>query len=425
VTGTQTGGTFDDLTATDTSKTYFYKVVANNASGSSCANNEIAAPYVGDTCSGIIIHRNEPNHPEALGGSAMQPPIPQLLIDYIAVAEPPSMPGKFLFKMKVVNLSTVPPNSRWRMVWDSPASVDEQFYVGMTSDSSNPPVVSFEYGRLQTASVVVLGIPTEVFVAAADPASNYNADGTISIVVPKSGVGNPVPGDLLGAVNGRTFDTGDNHPNTLERSNLLVDHTFIKGNTDNSYPAATYTVSGNIACSAANLVPVGAVSRKTHGSGASAHAFDIDLPLSQTVGIESRTGPNLGEHDVVLTFPTPVSLTSATATCDGQPATASSNGSLVTIHCTGMPNAKTIAVNLNNVSDGTNTGSVSISMGLLLGDVNASRRVDGADLTSVRQQSLKAVTDSNFRNDVNISGRIDGRDGTVVAPEAQATRTLP
>jgi len=120
VTGSQIGGAFDDLTATDTSKTYYYKVLAINGTtpplGSSCANNEIAAPYVGENCTGIIIHRNDPAHPESLGGSAMQPPIPQLLIDYIAVGEPPSKPGQFMFKMKVGNLNTVPPNCRWRMV---------------------------------------------------------------------------------------------------------------------------------------------------------------------------------------------------------------------------------------------------------------------------------------------------------------------
>ena len=53
----------------------------------------------------------------------------------------------------------------------------------------------------------------------------------------------------MGAVNGRTFDSGDSPPQTLERSNLLVDHTFVKGQADNSYPASTYTIAGNVQCS--------------------------------------------------------------------------------------------------------------------------------------------------------------------------------
>src|SRR4029077_10928617 len=96
------------------------------------------------------------------------------------------------------------------------------------------------------------------------------------------------PGDLLGAVNGRTFDTGDSPPQTLERSNLLIDQTFVKGNTDNSYPSATHAVVGNTICSSGNIAPVDAVSRKTHGS---AGTFDIDLPFTGQSGIEDRTGP--------------------------------------------------------------------------------------------------------------------------------------
>src|SRR5688572_10533786 len=53
VPGTQTGGTFEDLTASDTTQTYYYKVIAVNAVGTSCPNNEIVAPYLGDGCTGI------------------------------------------------------------------------------------------------------------------------------------------------------------------------------------------------------------------------------------------------------------------------------------------------------------------------------------------------------------------------------------
>src|SRR5882724_5642693 len=42
----RTQTTYNDLTATDITKTYYYKVLAVNSVGMSCANNEIAAPYV-------------------------------------------------------------------------------------------------------------------------------------------------------------------------------------------------------------------------------------------------------------------------------------------------------------------------------------------------------------------------------------------
>lgn len=241
VPGSQLG--YDDLGATDTSKTYFYKVVAVNSAGSSCGNNEVAAPYAGNPCSGILIHQNDPSHPEATGGSVTTLPPPSLLIDSIAVGEPYGATN-LMFKMKVGALSSIPPSSRWRMVWDSASSPGEQYYVGMTSDSSS--AVSFEYGTVTTQVVgVVLGVPTETFVGAALATSNYKADGTITIYLPKSAVGNPQRGDLLGAVNGRTFTADTPQTNTLERSTLLIDHTFVKGNTDSSYPAATYRVMGN------------------------------------------------------------------------------------------------------------------------------------------------------------------------------------
>ena len=59
------------------------------------------------------------------------------------------------------------------------------------------------------------------------------------------------PGDLLGAVNGRTFTADTPETSTLERSTQLIDHTFVKAQTDNAYPTATYTIAGNNVCAPA------------------------------------------------------------------------------------------------------------------------------------------------------------------------------
>ena len=80
------------------------------------------------------------------------------------------------------------------------------------------------------------------------PGSSFNADGTITLVIPKSAIGSPVPGDLLGAINGRTFTADTSETQNLERSTLLVDHTFAKGQRDNGHPAATYAIVGNVSC---------------------------------------------------------------------------------------------------------------------------------------------------------------------------------
>jgi hypothetical protein len=245
VSGNQT--TYNDTTATDPTKTYYYKVLAVNGAGTSCGNNEVAALYVGDTCTGLIVQKTPPGHPEQpLQGLAPA----SLAIDYVAVAEPPGT-NNLMLKMKVTSLANVPPNSRWRVVWNSYAAQSydpaaEQFYVGMRTDGNGTP--TFEYGTIATAVIgLVIGVPTETQIGLL-PGSSFNADGTITLIVPKSAVGSPAPGDLLGAVNGRTF-TGDT-PETqnLERSTLLVDHTFVKGQRDNGHPAATYTVIGNVSC---------------------------------------------------------------------------------------------------------------------------------------------------------------------------------
>jgi Fibronectin type III domain len=428
VAGTQTGGTFDDLTATDITKTYYYEVRATNGVGTSCGNNEVAAPYLGNACTGITIHQNDPTHPEANAGTNTPA---SLLIDYIAVGEPADKPGMFLFKMKVNDLSTVPPNSRWRITWNSFSSPGQQYYVGMTTGNTGAP--TFEYGTLADAGVPAIFVIEETTVGTADPASNFQSDGTIKIYVPKSAFGNPQPGDLLGAVGGRTL-TGDNSNcatdlppctpnNKLERSNGFVDHTFVKAQSDNSFPAATYTVAGNAACEG-GIVPLSAVSRKTHDS--ISPAFDINLPLSGNLGIECRVGQgtNSNNHQVVVTFPGPITLvgTPTVSSGTGSVSTATTSGNQAFINLTGVTNAQRIAITLV-VNDGANTGPVVVPMGVLLGDVDATGRVDGNDVSAVQSHTRQTTDATNYRYDVDVSGRIDGND--VSTTQAHTRTSLP
>jgi hypothetical protein len=280
VPGTQT--TYDDATASDATKTYYYQVVAVNAAGSSCKDDEVETPYVGDYCSGLIIHRNDPTHPESAAAMGS----PQLAIDYIAVGEPPFVnnTNNFMFKMKVSNLTMAPPNSRWRVVWNSFTSAGQQYYVGMNTDSMG--AASFVYGTVATAVVgLVVGVPQETQVGTALPQSNFQADGTITIYVPKSAVGNPQPGDLLGAVNGRTFADNSN----LERSTGLIDHTFAKAQTDSSYPAATYMVAGTPPPTSYALSTLGAIAT---GSSTTTY-FNSGYPAASAIDGD-RTGNTWG-----------------------------------------------------------------------------------------------------------------------------------
>jgi hypothetical protein len=215
---------------------------------------------------------------------------------------------------------------------------------------------------------------------------------------------------VLGAVAGRTFTGDTSQTVTLERSTLLVDHTFVKAQRDNGSPAATYTVLGNNACEG-GIVPTSAVSRKNHdGAG----TFEVALPLSGTVGIECRVGqgPNSDQHQVVATFPVPIiSVSNATVSSGtGSVSTFVVSGDQVFVNLTGVANAQFIAITLSGVNDGTNIGDVSIPMGVLVGDVNASRHVDAGDIGVIQHYNSQIANSTNFRADVNVSGHIDAGD---------------
>jgi hypothetical protein len=458
VTGSQIGGTYVDVRPANDTTTYFYKVIASNSAGSSCGNNEVVSPYLGDTCTALVIHRNDPAHPEANEAQGNTPP--QLLIDFIAVGEPAGS-NDFLFKMKVNNLSTLPPNSRWRIAWDSFAAetypgapnpdptgdplIAQQFYVGMRTGPSGGP--TFEYGTLADAGLPAVFVISETTrgsctatsnsctIAGAGGSSQYSADGTIILRVPRTAFGNQVPtptappiGSLFGGVNGRTL-TGDvpgSPESQLERSNAFIDHTFVKAQTDQSFPASTYMVLGNSATCGTGLAAVGAVSRKTHGS---AGDFDIDLPLFGNPGIECRTGGASGNHQVVVTFPLPITGVGTPTVTPGPGGTASvsgsatTNGSLVTVNLTNVSNAQTLTIHLPNVTDGTRTSNIDIPMSVLLGDTTANKAVNASDVSQTKTQSGMFVTHANFRTDVTANGAINSSD--VAQVKAKSGTALP
>jgi hypothetical protein len=202
---------------------------------------------------------------------------------------------------------------------------------------------------------------------------------------------------------------------------IVVHAPNAAGTITNTASVAAATTDPNLSNNTATemttvaLVPTSAVSRKTHGS---AGTFDINLPLSGNVGIECRTGGTpTGNHTIVVTFPTPISAV-ASATCAGNAATTSISSNQVTVNCTGVPNAQTVAINLTGVNDGTSVGNVSIPMGVLLGDVNASGVVTSGDTNLCKAQALQPVTSSNFRNDINASGAITTGDVNIIKQNA-------
>jgi hypothetical protein len=233
---------YDDLTATDPALTYFYEVVAVNGQGSSCGDNEVAAKFVGDSysASGFIVA----NDATADGAAAANP---DLDIQTLTISEPGSgaNAGNLVFNLKMTDLSVIPPNRRWRIIWNSQASPitdtgnhTGQFYVGMTSD--NTGAVSFEYGFVDTPVVgLVLGDPQTTKLGDVD-AGSFTPAGQITIAISKDKIGNPQTGDLLGNISVRTYADSTNKV----RSTNAIDTTTNASANDQTANAATYAIVG-------------------------------------------------------------------------------------------------------------------------------------------------------------------------------------
>jgi hypothetical protein len=161
-------------------------------------------------------------------------------------------------------------------------------------------------------------------------------------------------------------------------------------------------------------------SRKVHGST----PFDIDL-LNASPGIECRnpgsTGTPGADYKVVFSFVNNVTNcgTASTGSLSSGP-----NLNQCTVDLTGVANQQYLTVTLSNVLDAqANTGDVSATMGVLLGDVNGNRNVSNTDVAAVKAQVAAPVTASNFRNDMNANGIISNTD--VSTAKAQVGTTLP
>ena len=153
-------------------------------------------------------------------------------------------------------------------------------------------------------------------------------------------------------------------------------------------------------------------SRKMHG----ATAHDIDLRLGEPPGIECRTGGAGGNYQLLVTFPSAVSVGGVTVmSSDGlATGTPSVSGAVVTVDLAAVANAQTLGITLTNVTAGSDTGDVNIPMRVLLGDTNGDRFVNAGDALQTRNRSGQATDPTNFRSDVNIDGFVNSGDTTVV-----------
>jgi hypothetical protein len=149
-----------------------------------------------------------------------------------------------------------------------------------------------------------------------------------------------------------------------------------------------------------------AFSRKTHGKAGN---FDLPLPLTGSEGIESRGGQDL----IYLTFnhnlTTVGNVTSSCGKARFEIDPNDAKNLIVTVD--GNCNATNITISAINVNDDQGNGiSLNLTYGKLIGDVNASGRVDSLDHQAIRAAAPAPVDSSNFRDDLNRDGKVNALD---------------
>jgi hypothetical protein len=223
-------------TALQSGTTYRYAVSAVNASGEGPKSPEVTpatapTPPPTDPCvePGVQVLTDATG--DETGGN------PAHDVQSLSVAEPREIGlGKIEFVLKVASLQSVPSDTTWPVVFQTPDGVDR--FVRMAADALG--TVSFGYGTGTSGGMLASATP-------ADPASSYKVDGTIRIVVPRSAI-NVKAGDNLTQFlvririeGGAVALTPDNMPDSLARTGSYT----VKGNESCAVPQPDLAVTPN------------------------------------------------------------------------------------------------------------------------------------------------------------------------------------
>ncbi|MEY2518617.1 MAG: hypothetical protein QOF24_376 [Verrucomicrobiota bacterium] len=193
----------------------------------------------------------------------------------LQISEPIAFaPNKVVFTLKVESLATVPPDTRWPVT----------FSVGSPAVNYTVRMTTSPLDGATTVPIFQVGPTAGPFVAA-DPASTFLADGTIRIVVPRSAIGNPAPGQNLTGFLTRITVTVPPNPQT---SGFTPDNM-----PDSLAPAGSYTIVGNLPCPAPNTAPIALLTGAPHSGPA---------PLVVNFDGAASTDPDTGDSIASYTF---------------------------------------------------------------------------------------------------------------------------
>jgi PKD repeat protein len=520
--------TFNDRDIDPTITSYTYRITAINGLGEGPLSNSVSlSPGVCLTTGGSCVLPGLNTIVDPAGDETDAQPAHD--ITSVSMAEPitnavSGAASNVVVTIKVATFKdaagnfTVPPGWRWSLRFGvikngtlvmAPSSgipgdtSVTDFFVSMVSDNGasagTPGPYSFTWGVTSTPNNAARLFTTKGTI---DPSSSVTEDGTITLVVPKSIIHDPGPGDSialtlasvrLGSPSGGTNDTipdstgagtyilrADNlclpnnpplavlnanvdHGNSPLQVNFdasasfdpdAIDHiasytfNFNDGGDDvtQSTPTISHTFTdsgeyivrlvvtdsrGKVSSNTATFLveverPLGLLSvgsRKIHGA---AGPFDVDLPLTGAAGIECRTPGPSNSYQLIYTFNKAVAVAGTATKVQGAgvvgQAAVGPNPNQVTVPLSSVTNAQHFVAKLDGVQDdvGAIQNNLSARMDVLVGDVDATGRVDGNDVSAVQSHTRQTANGSNFRDDVDATGRIDGND---VSTTQALTRT--
>jgi len=242
----QTGPSLPSHTYTTTG-THTVSLQVSNSGGALSAPLKKAITVLGTpagcAASGDVLIRATPN--EFSGTEGQDIGSGTDVIQYGSISEPASMPGELVFTIKVDNLSTVQPGFRWMFFFNvagRTAPNTGYYYVAMVS--ADGPSPEFNYGY---RTVNAEGFGQFQVLGSLNAASNFNPNGTITLVLDKSAFGLAV---------GNQLTQLDVQTRTSAPDDLTGTTSAGVGLTQESAGAAVpYTLVGNSTC-ASNAAPV-------------------------------------------------------------------------------------------------------------------------------------------------------------------------
>jgi hypothetical protein len=93
---------------------------------------------------------------------------------------------------------------------------------------------------------------------------------------------------------------------------------------------------------------------------------------------------------------------------------AMTSGNEAIVNLRNVDNEQLLTVNFFGVNDGTTTRTISVPLGILLGDSNGDGAVNSGDAQQARNRSGQFTDAGNFRSDVNRDGTVNSGDATIV-----------